>query len=97
MKILFQRRSVSYSITKSEVTRVMRGEELDSIFETVFLVRILDGHPTLLLEPTNLFPEINIDAVSPWTKPNYIFILQRDGDAGRAVFVDSFDRRLVYD
>ena len=75
----------------------MRGEELDSIFETVFLVRILDGHPTLLLEPTNLFPEINIDAVSPWTKPNYIFILQRDGDAGRAVFVDSFDRRLVYD
>ena len=97
MKILFQRRSVSYSITKSEVTRVMRGEELDSIFETVFLVRILDGHPTLLLEPTNLFPEINDDAVSPWTKPNYIFILQRDGDAGRAVFVDSFDRRLVYD
>ena len=97
MKILFQRRSVSYSITKSEVTRVMRGEELDSIFETVFLVRILDGHPTLLLEPTNLFPENNIDAVSPWTKPNYIFILQRDGDAGRAVFVDSFDRRLVYD
>ena len=61
MKILFQRRSVLYSITKSEVTRVMRGEELDSIFETVFLVRILDGHPTLLLEPTNLFPEINID------------------------------------
>ena len=97
MKILFQRRSISYSITKSEVTRVMRGEELDSIFETVFLVRILDGHPTLLLEPTNLFPEINNAAVSPWTKPNYIFILQRDGDAGRAVFVDSFDRRLVYD
>ncbi len=97
MKILFQRRSVLYSITKSEVMRVMRGEEFDSIFETVFLVRILDGHPTLLLEPTNLFPEINDDAVSPWTKPNYIFILQRDGDAGRAVFVDSFDRRLVYD
>ena len=97
MKILFQRRSISYSITKSEVTRVIRGEELDSIFEAVFLVRILDGHPTLLLEPTNLFPEINIDEISPWTKPNYIFILQRDGDAGRAVFVDSFDRRLVYD
>ena len=97
MKILFQRRSVSYSITKSEVTRVMRGEELDSIFETVFLVRILDGHPTLLLEPTNLFPEINYAAVSSWIKPKYIFILQRDGDAGRAVFVDSFDRRLVYD
>ena len=97
MKILFQRRSVSYTITKSEVTRVMRGEELDSIFETVFLVRILDGHPTLLLEPTNLFPEINDTEVSPWIRPNYIFILQRDGDAGRAVFVDSFDRRLVYD
>ena len=97
MKILFQRRSVSYTITKSEVTRVMRGEELDSIFETVFLVRILDGHPTLLLEPTNLFPEIKDTEVSPWTRPNYIFILQRDGDAGRAVFVDSFDRRLVYD
>ena len=97
MKILFQRRSISYSITKSEVTRVMRGEELDSIFETVFLVRILDGHPTLLLEPTNLFPEINHSMASSWTKPNYIFILQRDGDAGRAIFVDSFDRRLVYD
>ena len=97
MKILFQRRSVSYSIAKTEVMRVMRGEELDSILEAVFLVRILDGHPTLLLEPTSLFPEINIDAVSHWTKPNYIFILQRDGDAGRAVFVDSFDRRLVYD
>ena len=97
MKILFQRRSVSYSITKSEVTRVMRGEELDSIFETVFLVRILDGHPTLLLEPTNLFPEINNTLVSSWIKPNYIFILQRDGDAGRAILVDSFDRRLVND
>ena len=97
MKILFQRRSVSYSITKSEVTRVIRGEELDSIFEAVFLVRILDGLPTLLLEPTNLFPEINKAAVSSWIKPNYIFILQRDGDAGRAILVDSFDRRLVYD
>ena len=97
MKILFQRRSISYSITKSEVTRVMRGEELDNIFETVFLVRILDGLPTLLLEPTNLFPEINEAAVSSWIKPSYIFILQRDGDAGRAILVDSFDRRLVYD
>ena len=65
MKILFQRRSISYSITKSEVTRVMRGEELDNIFETVFLVRILDGHPTLLLEPTNLFPEINMPQFHP--------------------------------
>ena len=97
MKILFQRRSISYSITKSEVTREIRGEELDTILEEVFLVRILDGHPTLLLEPTNLFPEINNATVSSWTKPNYIFILQRDGDAGRAIFVDSFDRRLVYD
>jgi len=97
MKILFQRRSISYSITKSEVTRVMRGEELDNIFETVFLVRILDGLPTLLLEPTNLFTEINKAAVSSWIKPNYIFILQRDGDAGKAILVDSFDRRLVYD
>ena len=97
MKILFQRRSISYSIAKSEVTRVMRGEDLDSIFETVFLVRIVDGHPTVLLEPDNLFPEINHAEVSSWTKPNYIFILQRDGDAGRAIFVDSFDRRLVYD
>tara|TARA_B100000035_G_scaffold180723_1_gene154176 strand:- start:2000 stop:2230 length:231 start_codon:yes stop_codon:yes gene_type:complete len=76
---------------------VTRGKELDSIFEAVFLVRILDGHPTLLLEPTSLFPEVNYAAVSSWTKPNYIFILQRDGDAGRAIFVDSFDRRLVYE
>ena len=97
MKILFQRRSISYSITKSEVTRVIRGEELDTILEAVFLVRILDGHPTLLLEPTNLFPEINNAVVSSWIKPNYIFILQRDGDAGRAILVDSFDRRLVND
>ena len=97
MKILFQRRSISYSITKSEVTRVMRGEELDNIFETVFLVRILDGHPTLLLEPTNLFPEISNVTISSWIKPNYIFVLQRDGDAGRAILVDAFDRRLVND
>ena len=97
MKIVFQRRSISYSITKSEVTRVMRGQELDNIFETVFLVRILDGHPTLLLEPTNLFPEMNETTASSWIKPNYIFILQRDGDAGRAILVDSFDRRLVND
>ncbi|MDA9688948.1 hypothetical protein N9V13_00835 [Betaproteobacteria bacterium] len=97
MKILFQRRSISYSIKKIEVTRVMRGEELDSIFEAVFMVRILGGHPTLLLEPSNLFQKVNYAGLSPWTKPNYIFILQRDGDAGRAIFVDSFDRRLVYD
>ncbi|GIR48229.1 MAG: hypothetical protein CM15mP58_03260 [Burkholderiaceae bacterium] len=49
MKILFQRRSISYSIAKSEVTRVMRGEELDSIFETVFLVRILDGPSNIVV------------------------------------------------
>ena len=97
MKILFQRRSISYSIAKGEVTRVMRGEDLDSIFETVCLIRILDGHPTLLLEPTSLFPEINNAEVSSWTSPNYIFILRRDGDAGRAIFVDSFDRRLSND
>ena len=97
MKILFYRRSISYSIAKSEVTRVMRGEELDSIFETLFLVRILNGHPTLLLEPNQLFPENKHAEVSSWIQPNYIFILQRDGDAGKAIFVDSFDRRLVYD
>ena len=59
-------------------------------------MRILDGHPTLLLEPTNLFPEINMMQFH-LDRTNYIFILQRDGDAGRAVFVDSFDWRLVYD
>ena len=97
MKILFQRRTISYSIAKEEVTRVVYGEELDDITEAAFLIRILDGHPTLLLEPTNLFQEINNSKISSWIKPNYIFVLRRDGDAGRAIFVDSFDRRVVHE
>ena len=97
MKILFQRRTISYSIEKDEVTRVIRGEELDDITESEFLIRILDGHPTLLLEPTNLFQDIKNSKISSWIKPSYIFVLRRDGDAGRAIFVDSFDRRVVHE
>ena len=52
MKILFQRRSISYSITKSEVTRVMRGEELDNIFETVFL-GAYSGWPSNIIARTH--------------------------------------------
>ena len=33
MKILFQRRTISYSIENNEVTRVIRGEELDDNVE----------------------------------------------------------------
>ena len=97
MKILFERRSISYSITKEEVARVILAEDLEKIVEASFLIRILDGHPTLLLEPTNLFPGSGDADISSWTKPNFIFILRRDGDAGKAVLVDSFDRRLVHD
>ena len=97
MKILFQRRAISYSIPKDEVLRVLQGEDADDIEEAVFLVRIFDGHPTLLIEPTSLFPEKSNTVLSSWIKPSYIFVLRRDGDAGRAIFVDSFDRRIVND
>ena len=97
MKILFQRRAKSYSIPKDEVVRVLQGEDLDYIEEAILSVRIFDGQPTLLLEPTSLFPEKSDTEISSWIKPNYIFILRRDGDAGRAIFVDSFDWRIVND
>ena len=97
MKILFERRTISYSISKEEVIRVLYSQEIDDIIEATFLVRILDGHPTILLEPTTLFPEISSAQITPWKRPTFIFILRRDGDAGRAIFVDSFDRRVIHD
>ena len=96
MKILFERRAISYSIEKDEVTRVLRAEDIDTVIEKTSFVSILNGLPTILLEPTDLFPEMSNVEISSWVKPNFIFILRRDGDAGRAIFVDSFKRRIVH-
>jgi len=97
MKIFFERRSINYSISKDELVRVVPNKDLDIFIEATFLVRIIDGHPTIIVEPLSLFPQSNRGEISSWTSPKYIFILRRDGDAGRAILVDAFDRRIVYD
>ena len=51
MKIQFRRRGLSYSLLKEEVTRVIEPTETEDIIEKPFLVRILDGLPTIIFEP----------------------------------------------
>ena len=97
MKIQFSRRGLSYSLLKEEVTRVIEPTETEDIIEKPFLVRILDGLPTIIFEPDGLFVDNASKNVGPWVRPNFLFVLRRDGDAGRAVFVDKYNRRFRKD
>ena len=97
MKIQFRRRGLSYSLLKEEVTRVIEPTETEDIIEKPFLVRILDGLPTIIFEPDGLFVDNASKNVGPWVRPNFLFVLRRDGDAGRAVFVDKYNRSFRND
>ena len=97
MKIQFSRRGLSYSLLKEEVTRVIAQPETEDIIENPFLVRIIDGLPTIIFEPDGLFVDNVSKNVGPWVRPNFLFVLRRDGDAGRAVFVDKFNRSFRND
>ena len=97
MKIQFSRRGLSYSLLKDEVTRVIKPTEIEEIIEKPFLFRILDGLPTIIFEPDGLFAQHSSKNIGPWVHPNFLFILRRDGDAGRAVFVDNFNRSFSND
>ena len=97
MKIQFSRRGLSYSLLKEEVTRVIAPPETEDIIEKSFLIRILDGLPTIIFEPDGLFVDNASKNVGPWVRPNFLFVLRRDGDAGRAVYVDKFNRSFKND
>tara|TARA_A100001015_G_scaffold271143_1_gene324443 strand:+ start:425 stop:718 length:294 start_codon:yes stop_codon:yes gene_type:complete len=87
-KIIFFRQGVEYTIQKSEVIRVMQSSEIDNLNDTDFAVMVIDGQPTVLLEPAKLFGRETIKQ-SLWKYPNFIFIMRRDGDVGRGIFVDN--------
>tara|TARA_B100001093_G_C26030886_1_gene677984 strand:- start:138 stop:431 length:294 start_codon:yes stop_codon:yes gene_type:complete len=92
MKIEFSRRGLSYSLVKEEVTRVIEPPKTEDVIEKPFVFRILDGLPTIIFEPDGLYTENSSTNIGPWVQPNFLFVLRRDGDAGRAIFVDKFKR-----
>ena len=90
-KVIFFRKGVKYSILTSEICRVMYSAEVGRISTYEFSVRVIDGQPTFLLEPDKLFfgsGQVNSDL---WKYPEFIFIMKRDGDVGRGIFVDSLE------
>ena len=97
MKIQFSRRGLSYVLLKEEITRVIEPTEIEDIIEKPFLFRILAGLPTIIFEPYGLFVDNSSKNVGPWVHPKFLFVLRRDGDAGRAVFVDKFNRTFKND
>ena len=97
MKIQFSRRGLSYLLSKEEVMRVIEPTETEDIIEKPFLIRVLDGLPTIIFEPDGLFMDDANKNVGPWVRTNFLFVLRRDVDAGRAVFVDKFNRSFMND
>ena len=55
MKINFFRRGISYSILKENVLRVVDTKVIEKIEATNISVKIIDGQPTFLLEPFQIF------------------------------------------
>ena len=91
MKINFFRRGISYSILKENVLRVIDTKVIEKIEATNISVKIIDGQPTFLLEPFQIFFSGGEDSSLPWIYPEYILLMKRDGDVSNGVFIDSIE------
>ena len=95
MRLIFKRRGLFFAITKDEVIRVMSVLDSFEIVSSKLLVRLIDGQPTLILEPS-----IEVDSVNQklnfglWKNPNYLLLMRRDGDVSKALMADSMDWHL---
>ena len=95
MRLIFKRRNLFFDIAKDEVVRVMEFKEKLEPEPSVLIVRLIEGQPTFILEPTKVINSINESAkCTSWKKPNFLLLLRRDGDVCKALMVDSLDWNL---
>ena len=95
MRLIFKRRGLFFTITKDEVIRVISVLDSFEIESSKLLVRLIDGQPTLILEPS-----LEVDSINQrltfalWKKPSYLLLMRRDGDISKALMADSMDWNL---
>ena len=95
MRLIFKRRGLFFTITKDEVIRVISVLDSFEIESSKLLVRLIDGQPTLILEPSIEVDSINQKlSFSLWKTPSYLLLLRRDGDVSKALMADSMDWHL---
>tara|TARA_A100001011_G_C14302649_1_gene841576 strand:+ start:2213 stop:2515 length:303 start_codon:yes stop_codon:yes gene_type:complete len=95
MRLIFKRRGLLFDISKDEVVRVINVDESFGIDSSKFLVRLLDGQPTFILEPLRVIESINKQlSYGNWKVPKYLLLVRRDGDVCKALMVDSMDWNL---
>ena len=94
-RLIFKRRDLIFEVAKEEVIRVINIFEAFEIKPSDFLVRLIDGQPTFVIEPSKIVNCIS-DQLSfgPWKNPSYLLLMRRDGDVCKALMVDSMDWHL---
>ncbi len=91
MKINFSRRGVNYSVLKENALRIVDTKVIEKIEAMNISVKIIDGQPTFLIEPFQIFFSGSEESSLPWTYPEYILLLKKDGDVSSGVFIDSLE------
>lgn len=95
MRLIFKRRDLFFGISKDEVIRVVSVIESYEIVFSKFLVRLIDGQPTFVLEPSRVVDSLNQQlSFGPWQTPRYLLLMRRDGDVCKALMADSIDWHL---
>ena len=95
MRLIFKRRGLFFTITKDEVIRVISVLDSFEIEPSKLLVRLIDGQPTLILEPSIEADSINQKLTfGLWKQPSYLLLMRRDGDISKALMADSMDWNL---
>ncbi len=95
MRLIFKRRDLLFTIIKDEVIRVISVFDFLEIEPSKLLIRLIDGQPTLILEPSIEVVSVNQQLnFGPWKKPKYLLLMRRDGDVSKALMADSMDWHL---
>ena len=95
MRLIFKRRDLFFAVPKDEIIRVIEVIESFEIEASNFLVRLIDGQPTLIIEPNRVFESINQKQhFGSWKNPTYLLLMRRDGDVSKALMADSMDWHL---
>ena len=92
MRLIFKRRNLFFDIEKDEVVRIIKFQEKLEAEPSALIVRLIEGQPTIILEPTKVINSINESVKwTLWKKPNFLLLLRRDGDVCKALMADSLD------
>ena len=95
MRLIFKRRNLFFDISKDEVVRIVKFQEALKKEHDNIIVRLIEGQPTFVLEPSTVINSINDSSkLSSWREPIFLLLLRRDGDVCKALMADSLDWNL---